>query len=394
MECRVKTLVGTALLLVAFVSETNAVANAPASIALRALKNLPPNGALDLGPYRWTEAGGHSAGASVTDYSGMVYDSAHRRFLVFGGGHASTDYDAINAFELATLQWKELYPPTPGPLMKQENYDRERGAWRSGPAGPYPRAVARHTIDALVVANDQLMVLAQVEGNGMLAAANWPKPYTAYELAAPARTAHFHFKEQRWTFSSTDHGVDDYAATEYDPPSGMVIFLGVKGLWVYDPKAKKKQRAINFLSLPGAQQLQDENGAPAGAGRLDINHNLVYYPPNQKHYYFNSQHGEVFELSLDRNDFSKSVVRRVSTQGPKLSGDPATKFAYDSTNRLIGGALQRGTFHAFDPATRAWASNKVNGPQRIAFMAMDYDPQNNIYLLLTPDRRTWAYRWR
>jgi hypothetical protein len=359
-----------------------------------AIRELPANGVLDLGPYRWTSAGGHSAGASITDYSGMAYDPRGHRFMIFGGGHASTDYDAVNSFDMRTLQWRELYPPTPGARMTPDNYDQQLGAWKAGPAGPYPRPAARHTVDAMAIANDSLMVFAQVEGNGMLAGANWPGKYTAYELSSRGRVAHLKLGKLEWTFSATDYGVDDYAATEYDPPSGKVIFLGVRGLWIYDPQSKTKSRAINFQSGDGAGQLQDEQGKPAGSGRLDINHNLVYFPPNQKHYYFNSQYGDVFEVTLDRKDFSRSVVRRVSTEGPRLSGDPATKFAYDAANKLIGGALWRGVFHAFDPVSRSWSSKKVSGPQRIAFMAMDYDPKSNVYVLLTPERRTWAYRWQ
>src|SRR5690606_25384231 len=99
-------------------------------------------------------------------------------------------------------------------------------------------------------------------------------------------------------------------------------------------------------------------------GALSYNRNLVYYPPNKRHYYIVSgptpvyPRGSVFELELNREDFSKSVVRRIA-DAPIIEG--ATKFAYDSENQLIGGGLSRGVFHAFDPRTRSWSSRQVRG---------------------------------
>jgi hypothetical protein len=71
-----------------------------------------------------------------------------------------------------------------------------------------------------------------------------------------------------------------------------------------------------------------------------------------------------------------------------------TPCAYVSKNQLNGGGLWQGVFHAFNPLTKSWFSKSVSGPQSIAFMAMDYDPESNAYILLTPQRRTWAYRWQ
>lgn len=380
-----------------FIVTDESVPTPPATSGVpQAIASLPANGAVDLGLYQWTDTGGHAHGAQITDYSGMVYAPSLKSMLVMGGGHASTDYDAVNSFSMGTLDWRELYLATPGASMTPSNYDAVRGAWLSGPSGPYARPVARHTLDEMVVAGEELIVLAKVEGNGPTAGRNWPGGYTSYNLKTPGRIAHLNLRTLQWTFAPADYGADDFAAAEYDPPSGKVILLGSRGLFVYDPIAKKKTFAIDFLTYPGAYQVQDEQGNRLAGGALTYNQNLVYYPPNGKHYYIVtattpvSSTGAVFEIELNRLDFSKSIVRRVATA--PLVG--ATKFAYDSKNLLIGGGLHNGVFYAFDPRTRSWSSKNVSGPQSFAFMAMDYDPASNAYLFLTPYRETWAYRWQ
>ena len=359
--------------------------------------SLPENGAIDLGSYRWIDTGGHSNGAAVTDYSGMVYAPVLKAMLIFGGGHAATDYDGINTFSWRTLTWKELYPPTPGNLMTPQNYDRVRGAWLKGQQGPYPRPAARHTLDEMVVVGDELIVLAQVEGNGRTAGNNWPGGHASYNMVTPGRVAHVNLRTLESAFAADDYGADNYSAAEYDPPLGKVVLLGYRGLYIYDPITKSKTLAVDFLSHPGSQRLYDEKGQRLPAGALSYNQNLIYYPPNRRHYYIVSRPtigrstGSVFELELDRQNLAKSIVRRVADA--PVAGT-ATKFAYDSKNHLIGGGLWQGVFHAFDPKAKVWTDKNVKGPRSIAFMAMDYDPEANAYILLTPERRTWAYRWK
>jgi hypothetical protein len=359
--------------------------------------NLGENSALDLGPYQWSDTGGHSNGYQITDYSGMVYVPSLRAMLVFGGGHASTDYDGVNTFSMKTLQWHELYSPTPGHLMTPQNYDRVRGAWLQEPAGPGPRPVARHTLDEMVVVGDELIVLARVEGNGPTAGSNWPEGYTSYNLETEARVAHLNLRTLQWTFAPDDFGASDYSAAEYDPPSGKVILLGSRGLFIYDPITKKKTLAVDFLDYPGASQILDERGNELPSDALSYNQNLLYYPPTGSHYYIVSSPtpgrstGSVFELQLNRQQFEKSTVRRIADAPTAEDG---TKYAYDAKNRLIGGGLSQGLFYAFDPIARSWSAKKIPWPRSAAFMAMDYDPETNAYIMITPEGRTWAYRWQ
>jgi hypothetical protein len=356
---------------------------------------IAPNAAINLGLYVWTKDGGHESGAAITDYSGLVRDKKRRRFVILGGGHTSTDYDSVNSFVDASRSWKELYPPTPGTLMTPDNYDTVRGAWLAGPAGPYPRPAARHTLDEMMIIGDELVIMARVEGNYITAGRNWPGGYTSLNTTTPARIAAMNLDTLVWRFSQDDSGVGDYPACEYDPLSGKGITLGVQGLFIYDPETMKNTKVIDLLSFPGASQIVDENGVRIGAGGLGYNENLVYFPPNQKHYYFNSSTGYVFELDLDRTDFTKSMIRRVGT-APKL-GTVRTKYAYDSKNQVIGGGICNNVFNAFNPMDRTWVQETINGlPGTIAFMCMDYSEEDNAYVMLNTrnPRETWAYRWK
>src|SRR5690349_16224368 len=92
----------------------------PSKAAITSLASLSPNSARDLGPYSNPALEFNTAGliaASITDYSGIVYDPVGKRMCLFGGGHAEAQETDIRAFDLSTLAWSSLYPPTPVAAM-------------------------------------------------------------------------------------------------------------------------------------------------------------------------------------------------------------------------------------------------------------------------------------
>lgn len=375
--------------------------SSPTASQTPALSKLSNNTALDLGSYKCTEIGdGHNFCSQITDFSGMVYDGARHQMVIFGGGHASTNYDAINAFKIATLKWVEEYPPTRDNEIALSNYDAVRGAWLSGPdGGPYPRPAARHTLDLMQIVGDELILLSLVEGNG------YSKPFAAaqggyksLELVSKAKICHYSFVTRQWTFTDVQ-GITDMSASEVDPVTGRIVLLGQLRLSIYDPVAKTHRDYINFSTYAGLAHLVDESGAsmPNG-GVLEINANLVYFPPKDRFYYFRYRDGEVYELSLDRTDPSRSMIVKLSTKGtPPPNGEVG--YAYDSKDQIIGGAVVNNAFYAFDPATKTWSRATIEGgaPGTMKFHAIGYDPVNNVFIFLATDRggatRTWAYRY-
>jgi RHS repeat-associated protein len=128
------------------------------------LASLADNTATSLGAFAWEKPAGEPPSGSVTDYSGMTYDPHNNRILLFGGGHATTWTDAIYAFSFGDLKWNALYSPTPAKFYKKDNMDR--GFWKAGATGNYPRPVGRHTYDLLVVPDDREELLLLMNGCG------------------------------------------------------------------------------------------------------------------------------------------------------------------------------------------------------------------------------------
>jgi len=240
---------------------------------------------------------------------------------------------------------------------------------------------------------DEMILLAGVEGNGNYCS-NLPN-YTGQDFATHARVAHYNFVTKTWQFTNTS-GTTQWPGTAYDPVSNKIIMLGQVGLEIYDPVAKTKTLAIDVSTYAGLAQLKDEQGNPIN-NSLAYNNNLVYFPPNQKMYYFERYSQRVFELNLSRSNFSQSTITRLDTTGtPPPTGEMG--FAYDSKNQIIGGGPRANAFYAYNPLTKAWSSNVVRGgaPGSLAFHAIDYDPVNNVFIFVTDSvsgRKTWAYRY-
>jgi hypothetical protein len=356
------------------------------------LAAIGENEAIDLGDFACTVPDGDDYDcAQVTDYSSSVYDCRNHRVLMFGGGHATTFTDTLFAFDFETLRWTELWEPTPctSTDMGTANFDDANGAWRAGPSGPYPRPLSRHSYDLNVYLDtlDEYALLVGPNGDS----GSCPPGSSGYDFAnLSAHTAHYSFADDAWRFSTTatgdghpDYGQGEYAAAELDPPSGSVVILGQYGLYVYDP-----------ITMVKTVVLDNYNDDALSGLDLGYARELVYFPPNEKHYYFSGS-DEVWEVTLDRDDFTRSTVTAVATSGSAPSGEE-TGFAYDAVNRVIGGAVEDDTFHVFDPATAQWQALPIQGaqPGGQAFHAIDFDPVDGVFIFVGDDRHTYAYRYR
>ena len=128
--------------------------------------------------------------------------------------------------------------------------------------------------------------------------------------------------------------------------------------------------------------------------------NLVYFPPNDKFYYFSRSTGSVWEVTLSRSAdkvVNASIQEVGNGTGPKL---PETGFAYDARNQVIGGGVYNNQFNVFNPITKTWTTTtiQVEGGGSVgtqAFHALDYDPVANVYIFISNAAsgfRVWAYR--
>jgi hypothetical protein len=356
--------------------------------------SLADNTAVDLGSFNqtvpWVEGNASYHISGVTDYSGFVYDADNHRMLMFGGGHATVFTDAIYAFDFQTLRWAPLYTATPVSWLVLSNLDRTLGAWKAGPSGPYPRPISRHTYDLLAAPRGlgQFIVLASPNGGGGFAemGTGGSDPYF---LAGAV--AHYGFAAGAWSFSGWPgdqfpHYGFTYPACEVDPVSGKILIVGRAGIHVYDPVSRAKAWVVDNLNRN------------AFGGDVGYANHLVYYPPNRKMYYFNRNSSSVWELTIDRADFSRSTLVRMATTGsPPPPGELG--YDYDAVNQVIGGGVTGNRFYVFDPRTASWSSHAIQGgfPGNQAFHALGYNPVDNVFLFITDlgsGARTWAYRYK
>ncbi len=372
-----------------------------ASDANPVLQPIPDNTAKDLGPYTCTDAPGEWAGKcrSVHDFSGMQYDANRHQMVVFGGGHSSTNYNAINTFSLDTLLWKEEYLPTPCSDMRPDNFDWSKGAWSLGSVpGPYPVPAARHTEDLMNMAGDELILVTSVEGDGGPGCLQWPT-YGSYEIRSQNQVAHYNFRTKTWTFGAASAQTYNWPASEYDPVSNKILMFGLDGLSLYDPVTTIRTVYMDFLN--GSYPATDERGNPLNYNDADstprYNNTLVYYPPTDKFYYFEKFAGTIFEITLNRANPAASRIVKLTYTGayPQYS---SIGWAYDSANQMIGGGPVNNVFYAFDPRTKTMQNKTIQGAYTgtVAFQTIAYDPINNVYVFVTGEattKETWAYRW-
>jgi hypothetical protein len=396
--------------LVAWSREIDAASTNKAAMA--PLSTLAANSARDLGSYADPDpqfTGAPIAGAKldaqyVTDYSGLAYDAANRRILIFGGGHGASEQTNIRVFDLDSLTWSNLYPSTPASEMlnKPSNVDVRNGRWITS-----NQPTARHTYNGSLVRGNEFVMIAN---RGMPfslgdASVNWL-------LYWGGRTCKYNFGTRTWTYGSLGASHENVAppnspwdfdsAACLDPISNRILIVGAFAnsgpgtIWLYNPDDDTYVTGPTF-----------ERSVSTGSG------SLVYYPPLDRFYFFNFYYTsgtpvpvDVYEITLNRAGVPGSKVSKLATSGSKPVAEYGLRngFAYDSTNMLIGGNPTAGVFYTFDPRTSAWGATKMNvetgstGTPQLRCFALTFDPGSGCYIFLQNDgylgrNTTWAYRY-
>lgn len=340
------------------------------------LAGLPDGTALDLGPYECESRSPGIRCETIFDYSRFNYDRFNHRMLAFGGGHAATGRTDVDVFDLDSLTWASLYPSMSCDQVAAGDVDSRGFHRKTG------HPIARHTYDQTVVVDDGdqgwLMLFSVAAQSGYCHSFK-------REIKAVAALS-LNAANARWEYSKVQPMPWRYAGVaEYDPVSGMVLLISSRSgsLWVYDPR---QHRVV--ASKKGSRR-------PANSS------NLVYDQRGDRMYLIDMKSLQIREYMLNRANWEHTVERIVETTDAPSEG--FRNFAYDSRNHVIAGFAD-GLFHAFDPATRSWSSHVVveqsaTGARlgRVAHHAIDYDPVNNVFILVSGRSgalRTWAYRFR
>lgn len=341
------------------------------------LADLPDNTALDLGRYDCASRAPGLRCRTIFAYSRINYDPYNHRILAYGGGHAATGRTDVDAFDLSSLTWSSLYPSMSCEEIARGDVD-PRGFHRST-----GHPVARHTYD-------QNVIVDMGDRGYLMMFSNAGAPGHCHPYRARARSVAYlalYGDAPRWSYSPEFPLPWGYSyPAEFDPVSGMVILFGGRNpgtLWVYDPGRHEVVASVRGMPRP-------RNAS-----------NLIYFPPTDRMYLINRETLAIHEIRLDRARWSSSSGSELTLSGPRPP--PMRNFAYDSRSEIIGG-VSAGVFHLFDPRAGAWQAEVISARSpdgntigNVAHHAIDYDPVNNVFLLVTDRRsgsRTWAYRYR
>lgn len=333
------------------------------------LSNLPSNTAIDLGSYS-THCGDSTADPDdcrrIGDYSRFTYDPERHQILFFGGGHSSTMRDDIDVFDFATLTWKSAYKSTACSDMTSITID---GTWSST-----GHPVARHTYDQLIYAPNVhgLFITSPVYGAGYCGTFGGCGQWCAGKMLLYNPVA------KTWTAKATATNPAHVVSSEYDPVSGRIISAGGPGLSTYDPLSDTKTEYLSSSSIS------------------DYADNLVYFPLNDKFYYFSRGNPvAVHAVTLNRTNWTSSTIQAVTgMSGTARTGE--TGWAYDSANHVIGGGVTNDTFYAYDPIANSMTAKVMTvqgggtGPT-CYFHCIEYDPVDQVFIIYSDNFHTWAY---
>lgn len=328
---------------------------------------------------------------SITDYSRFNYDPTTKKMLMFGGGHSAAPRTDIDALDLTkNFTWQSDYPTTPISQLVQSNLSTTTASWIST-----GHPTSRHTYDMTVFAQNTGELI-------MLGAGN----YGAYcqgqtDTSAAGKIWHYNPTTKVWKASTEP--ANFALGSEYDPISGKIISISRYDMTVYDPVVQKLTKVLSFVNAD-----------------LSYAQNLVYFSPNQKMYYI-MDNSDVYEVTLDRLDFTKSTIvkmtgltgdlrpRNTPTNYTAYTESAETGWAYDSENKIIGGGVLGGIFYAFNPLTKNWNATVMQSDKpglsigNMISHTIDYDEFNKMFVLMSGFRdttygavymNTWGYKYK
>jgi hypothetical protein len=341
-------------------------------------------------------------------YVGMVYDDTNHCMWTLTGGHQASNFDPIGKMDLSSsTALVPEYAASTSAQWGQSNYSVAKGQWIAalGGAGPYPRPVARHSMDALACVGGVFMVLGGVEGNQ--APISYPDAIGGDPLHSlyGGSAAHYNATTKTWTFPPPGGTFPFFAGTAYDG-SGKV--WGLQGstyasLYAYDIATTTMTQVYdlvnNYLNDPRTGQHLD-------TASLGYNNTAVRDPRNGKIYYFTGGgaspvFGVIYEIDPVAVTVSK-LPPPTGTPMASLSTQFSTRtYCFDSVNNLFLAGPADGVMYAWDRVTNTWSSKTLSiANLHGVWCAMDFDPVDNCAIFLgavgsavEQSSTIYAYRW-
>ncbi|HLX29943.1 MAG TPA: hypothetical protein VKV24_15795 [Casimicrobiaceae bacterium] len=352
------------------------------------------------------------ADASITDYSGFGYCPAVDSMLLFGGGHAATPEDVVARFAMSSLAWSADYPATPKATMLMPTsgtaldmtssypgikpgdagwprYLTSGRFWRVPGEKPELRPVSRHTYSGFIWSQAVKRMVLPMGNNGICY--GFPNSTTGGNVGFYDPVA------REWEDTGVAGGPPASAWCE-DPVSGVLLGHYEGAFVVYDPRVRKFIRNTQLNAIP----------------YFGYGGNLVYFPPQDKFYYFGRNvdpatgHNHVWEYALDRTAWSPRYTKPAAnsqygspmdTNAHPMPPTGDTRFVYDAANKLIVGGICQNLVCAFKPLGNnagEWYQQDAPGIAATIFYCHHYAPTQDAHFTLAhvaSGVRTFAFRW-
>ena len=303
----------------------------------------------------------------IFSFSGATLDPDLHRIVVWGGGHNDYFGNQLVVFDLATLEWQLILPPTSVCLFA----DPPDYRFTDG------RPVSRHTYDHIDYI-DHLGVFFAYSG----ATADAP-PFNGGDSYGDLWT--FDFATGSWTDRTPLQSGDiDYwlsqpgASGEYDPLTGRWFQVSEQGIWSLD------------LSTHVWTLVNDD-------GHSGIERTSVLDPTRRLIWTYGGDYGGDETLSaydIDANDFR--IVSATNLPGVTSGAG----LAYDASNDqlvVFGGYADptlRSVFN-YDIATGSWTEYSYTGGPATGertYGRFLYDEVNNVFFLIDSVDEVWVWK--
>lgn len=327
-----------------------------------------------------------TADVNTMSYSGGWYDPVYHQLCVFGGGHWDYSGNEVWCLDIATLTWKELYPPDAilEPNDYYDGWDADFPGALFNPPGESlatARPMSKHTYDQMEF----------VDGLGPLVWGGYNWGDGSLYCGSCEDTWAFDYLGVRWNYlyngnneaPNADAGVGHSA---YAHQEGKLYAVVYGNTWIYDAGSNEWREV-------------DTDGNPPAS----IEGTLEYDPTRNVLYALGGR--DLGTLDLWRFDIATRVWTELnaSGNGPDGVDTRGLGLAYDNVNDVLL-VLRDGKLWAYHPVGGNWEAINANGDVPTAdinqvFGRFRYDPVNQGFWFhgatWTGDREhtTWFYRY-
>jgi hypothetical protein len=315
----------------------------------------------------------------ITAWSGGALDPVNNRMLVFGGGHVDSADNSLYAFDLSSLSWSRLSPPSDPGLMN---------------ADPLPdgRPVSRHTYDGVQFLSHQNRFFAW-------GGSRWQDGFSTGET---------------WVFDVPTHSWTDLlpsmppagayqAGSVYVPSSHQVFVLLASAFYSFDPDGNAWTKVLDLGFPPLWPRYANASNM---RGALDSKRGLLWFFGGGMYFVYDpasrtvvtdswvTTGGSTFDNSMATQGYPGQQIRTgggevITASAPGVDDEPIR----DVLVAYAGGAPW-----VLDLSTKAWSQSSATGgpqppPMNGTYGRWRYVARTNAFVLVnSSSENVWFYK--